>query len=537
MSWQRKGKNWTGSRYPPHHLRDLAFTLKGWAMEDKLANRKPFEVMTAEHVSYNCFLNVVNSFHRKYSGYSRVFRPSMRYTKEELAPADGNYTRYLVVGYIKWDKDMNTWRSPHHDTRTGVIIGYQQPESGVEDWISKTAPLFVITPIPTWKVGKTVKPKFYALLHPRDGLCTPYLIEEQYKFMIFWRWEFRSKASSIQKRTCNTHRRIRKQIQRFRRQGYGVAPYIHDADLSNNEETDQEGAGGDNSEADSEEENSKEEEEEGEEEESSGNSKFNDLDASDLNDESIEKSDEESDSDAPQPAWIKPRRGFRRIRYHESDDESESESPEAAQSANIPQVIINQRNTESTKEQMSAGITIGEEPSDEQENDEVVTTDVAVVGGSSSGRTSTANPSSLEDFVDELKKKLREREEALVVRENALMTLEAEKFKGKEEALNAREESLKAEEEKLQSDRVLLQEKEDALNAREKALKASEGILRGDQKRLHQQKEDLKSAEARVNARERNARDSESKLNTRKESMMKSLLTFTTEFGREEKLV
>lgn len=309
-----------------NHLRDPAYTLKGWAMEDKLASRKPFEIITAEDVSYNCFLNVVNSFHRKYSRYSEVFRPSMTYTKQELTPPDNNYTHYLVVGYIKWDKDMNVWRLPHHYTRKGVTVGYQRPESGVEKWLSETPPLFIVTPIPTRKIEKAVKPKFYALLHPRYGLCTPYLIEEQYKFTIFWRWEFRSKANSIRERTCNINRRVWKQIEKFQRQGYGAESYIYDQDLSNNEETDEDdGAEDSNSEGSNDQDSDENPDED------------SDYLDEDMEEVEVEDSNHLQTTHAPASAPEKRRqRILKALQRYEDVFEPETQSPEINESADIP---------------------------------------------------------------------------------------------------------------------------------------------------------------------------------------------------------
>lgn len=185
------------------HRKDLAFTYKGWVLEDKMVDRRPNEIITAQFTSTTRFTTVVQRYFKWGNSNPKLSRDPSVYTKEELAPPGADTMSYLVVGYISW-RDAAPYYRINVDTATICrgIIGHDRPQQGIKSWNRTEFPLLVVTPIPS-PVNDGL-PKFYALLNPQSDLCTPFEINMDKSLGIYWRWEFRSNSRYIARRVGGT---------------------------------------------------------------------------------------------------------------------------------------------------------------------------------------------------------------------------------------------------------------------------------------------------------------------------------------------
>ncbi|KAG4434161.1 hypothetical protein IFR05_010353 [Cadophora sp. M221] len=76
-------------------------------------------------------------------------------------------------------------------------IGNSKP-TNVIPWDSTAPPILVVTEIPAREDGVL---NFWALLWPKNGLCTPFTIKAEY---VFFRWEYRTFANTKERRVAWT---------------------------------------------------------------------------------------------------------------------------------------------------------------------------------------------------------------------------------------------------------------------------------------------------------------------------------------------
>jgi hypothetical protein len=173
-------------------LTDIAVTLKGWAMVDGMRRRKENEIICARPINSKPSADLISLHQKSGIPLTETFRSASKYTPEELAPLSAFTRHYLVVGY-----------APRYPTvelleRNPAIsypkkVGQERPGNVVE-WKKYEPPILVVVDISSKEREKT---QLWALLCPKDGLCTPYQINRN---VVFFRWEFRTPATAYSSR-------------------------------------------------------------------------------------------------------------------------------------------------------------------------------------------------------------------------------------------------------------------------------------------------------------------------------------------------
>jgi hypothetical protein len=155
-------------------LTDIAVNLKGWAMVDGMRRRKGNEIICARPINSKPSADLISLHQKSGIPLAETFRSSSKYTPEEPAPLSAFTRHYLVVGY-----------APRYPTvelleRNPVIsypkkVGQERP-GNVTGWKKDEPPILVVADISSKKREKT---QLWALLCPKDGLCTPYQINRK----------------------------------------------------------------------------------------------------------------------------------------------------------------------------------------------------------------------------------------------------------------------------------------------------------------------------------------------------------------------
>ncbi|KAH7419372.1 hypothetical protein BKA64DRAFT_15376 [Cadophora sp. MPI-SDFR-AT-0126] len=179
----------------PQQIKDLAFNLSGWAMEDGLANKGAHVVITAgarPSIGETWYSRVIEVGNGPINSDHEVFNSAPEFSPAEIAQPTPTNRRYLVVGY--------TTRSVHETEHLKInkdygltrlkLIGTVRP-SNVIAWDKAAPPVMVVVPLP-FPVNESIS--FWALLKPQNGLCKPYRIMEK---NIFFRWGYRSLDSNL----------------------------------------------------------------------------------------------------------------------------------------------------------------------------------------------------------------------------------------------------------------------------------------------------------------------------------------------------
>jgi hypothetical protein len=174
-------------------LTDIAVSLKGWAMLDGMRRRKENEIICARPINSKPSADLISLHQKSGIPLTETFRSASKYTPEELAPLSAFTRHYLVVGYAP--------RYPTVDLleRNPAIsypkkVGQERPGNVIE-WKKDEPPILVVADISSKKREKT---QLWALLCPKDGLCTPYQISRN---VVFFRWEFRTPATAYSSRS------------------------------------------------------------------------------------------------------------------------------------------------------------------------------------------------------------------------------------------------------------------------------------------------------------------------------------------------
>ncbi|KAH7342666.1 hypothetical protein BKA65DRAFT_586666 [Rhexocercosporidium sp. MPI-PUGE-AT-0058] len=168
---------------PGPQIKNLAVSLNGWAMTDGMNGRETNQIITAR----STFLTLYSTIITNNNGKDTIFRSSLDFSESELAnPINGN-RRYLIVGYApraitqgEYLKKNKAYGKPKTKS-----IGNAKP-TNVIPWDSTAPPILVVTEIPAREDGAV---SFWALLWPKNGLCTPFAIKIE---NIIFRWEFRT---------------------------------------------------------------------------------------------------------------------------------------------------------------------------------------------------------------------------------------------------------------------------------------------------------------------------------------------------------
>jgi hypothetical protein len=175
-------------------LQDLAFNLVGKAMQDLSGERDKHEVIVARNHTTTPWTTVVRKSVTE--GQPSIFRPSLKFTVREQATDAAlqvGTAHYLVIGYVKPNLDQKYRQQEEGVTKR--VVGIYVPDAGVLPWHDQDHPTcYAVTPILDFQPEQL---KYYVLLEPDKGLCTPYMVA---KDDVFFRHEYRDAETNLAKR-------------------------------------------------------------------------------------------------------------------------------------------------------------------------------------------------------------------------------------------------------------------------------------------------------------------------------------------------
>jgi hypothetical protein len=184
--------HWRSRKKKTDQLTDIAVSLKGWAMVDGMRRRKENEIIFARPINSKPSADLISLHQKSGIPLTETFRSASKYTPEELAPLSAFTRHYLVVGYApRYPTVELLERNP--EISYPKKVGQERP-GNVMEWKKDEPPILVVVDISSKKREKT---QLWALLCPKDGLCTPYQINRN---VVFFRWEFRTSATAYSSR-------------------------------------------------------------------------------------------------------------------------------------------------------------------------------------------------------------------------------------------------------------------------------------------------------------------------------------------------
>ena len=184
------------------HLRALAFTHTGHAIEIPKIYQNDLELILAQHPVYKSFRGEITA-----CKIDQVFRESMAFTAAELGTISADVAPYTVVGYTV--REMAVLESANQNGEMRVI-GKVVP-AHVFGWSTKSlVPVVALIP----KIGFPVR--VFGLIKPRNGLSTPYSIDQS---EVFFRAEYRGSDAQPGLRYRDWNQMIATTCQKLVRQG------------------------------------------------------------------------------------------------------------------------------------------------------------------------------------------------------------------------------------------------------------------------------------------------------------------------------
>ncbi|KAL5328918.1 hypothetical protein ACEPPN_002427 [Leptodophora sp. 'Broadleaf-Isolate-01'] len=180
---------------PDPQIKNLAVNLNGWAMVDGMNERNTNQIITARSTFSTSYSTIISNN----NGKDIVFRSSLDFSGTELAhPTNGN-RRYLIVGYAPRAITKGEYLKKNKAYGKGMTksIGSAKPVN-VIPWDSTAPPILVVTEMPAREDGVI---QFWALLWPKNGLCTPFAIKVE---NVFFRWEYRTFTNTKERRAAWT---------------------------------------------------------------------------------------------------------------------------------------------------------------------------------------------------------------------------------------------------------------------------------------------------------------------------------------------
>lgn len=271
------------SQYPfRSHLKDVAFTIRGWSIIDPLQDRPELDLITAQASSVTKYTAIISAFAKRPDTKSKLFHdPFMRSSAERSPPqlTDDSH-QYLVVGYASGKPEAADYSHTDYEATTSDFPVGTCKFSSTERWNSP--PVLVVTPV-TEKSTRVCE--LFALLMPVNGLCIPYAIERE---RVWFRWEYRTSENSFTDRKSEWAVRVRDVVDT-------VLEFQAEAGNGDNDEEEQVDSGAEGSEN----EDNENEDEGGDERDAEDVDEAGDTDVEDDEDEesATERGAEESDED------------------------------------------------------------------------------------------------------------------------------------------------------------------------------------------------------------------------------------------------
>lgn len=179
-------------------LKTIAYTVKGWAMEDGFEGRETNETIIAYAAkSTTSIATIISKLQKEGLPDSEIFRNAA--TAREKGDLEVGLAKYLVVGYALrlTDKKLNT------AVGKKIKIGSEKehPDHTIK-WNNEAIPLLVVTEILEDRPDAI---QLWALLKPKNGLCSAFQIGQDH---VFYRYEFRDSITSIKERSSSWNRLV-----------------------------------------------------------------------------------------------------------------------------------------------------------------------------------------------------------------------------------------------------------------------------------------------------------------------------------------
>ncbi|KAH7419373.1 hypothetical protein BKA64DRAFT_650641 [Cadophora sp. MPI-SDFR-AT-0126] len=206
-----KGKSHTETT----QISDLAFNVDGWALEDKMVGEERGSIINARCPS-SSYLRLIQTINNSKTTSASLFRSTQSFTAAEIAPSSDHTVQYLIVGYALRSIDS---KHDHHNLayKSGELepVG-SRPPCNVIPWKEEAIPVLIVTPMACVERNYL---KFFALMEPKNGLCTPYIIRQD---KVFFRAEFRSTETTTNRRRRAWSMRISDAISKLRSPDIGM---------------------------------------------------------------------------------------------------------------------------------------------------------------------------------------------------------------------------------------------------------------------------------------------------------------------------
>jgi hypothetical protein len=179
-------------------LKTIAYTVKGWAMEDGVEGREKNETIIAyASKSTTSVATIISKLQKEGLPESEIFRNAA--TAREKGDLEVGLAKYLVVGYAlrSADKKLNT------AVGKKIKIGSEKehPEHTIK-WDKNAIPLLVVTEILEDRPDGI---QLWALLKPRNSLCSAFQIGQD---QVFYRYEFRNSITAVKERSSTWNKLV-----------------------------------------------------------------------------------------------------------------------------------------------------------------------------------------------------------------------------------------------------------------------------------------------------------------------------------------
>ncbi|RDW58790.1 hypothetical protein BP6252_13266 [Coleophoma cylindrospora] len=201
MSQSQRARNYWGG-IQQQQLKDYAFTVRGWAMEDPMNQQGLHDTICAYSPAMYPVHTVINQAQSDPNSTIQLFNDNKNFTDRELGEPEDGVCRYLVVGYAPRDlsdaiKKTAPWCKKQRP------VGNETPSADqIIKWDESKPPVLVVVRV---EAQKTKGTQLWALLKPKNGLCTPFPIAQN---LVFYRWQYRDNTTAINERGPAWNRRV-----------------------------------------------------------------------------------------------------------------------------------------------------------------------------------------------------------------------------------------------------------------------------------------------------------------------------------------
>ncbi|TGO47698.1 hypothetical protein BCON_0266g00030 [Botryotinia convoluta] len=160
----------------PQQIKELAFNVRGSAIEDGFPNRGVKTVICATEKRVSQYTEMKARIQK---GEISLLRDSSDFTDREMGMPEAGMARYLIVGYVVLEDD----EKKKHD----------------HGEVKKMKPILVVTEV-TAELNEGGQMRYWALMQPQNSICTLCSVKAD---NVYFLWEFRDFATSVRDRRKN----------------------------------------------------------------------------------------------------------------------------------------------------------------------------------------------------------------------------------------------------------------------------------------------------------------------------------------------